>query len=42
VIGGNISSKLHKRLSTETTDKLFAALLVLIILICCYNLVTRL
>ena len=42
VIGGNVSSRLHKRLSTETTDKLFAALLVVIICICCYNLAIRL
>ena len=42
VLGGNVSSKLHKKLSTETTDKLFSALLVLIILICCYNLMIRL
>ena len=42
VLGGSVSSKLHKRLSTETTDKLFAALLVVIILICCYNLAIRL
>lgn len=41
VIGGNVSSKLHKKLSSETTDKLFCALLVLIILICCYNLIIR-
>jgi len=41
VLGGNISSKLHKRLSTETTDKLFAALLVVILLICGYNLIIR-
>ncbi len=42
VLGGSVSSKLHKRLSAETTDKLFAALLVVIILICCYNLAIRL
>jgi len=42
VLGGSVSSKLHKRLSTETTDKLFAALLVVIMLICCYNLAIRL
>ena len=42
VIGGNLSSRLHKRLSSETTDRLFSALLVLIILICCYNLAIRL
>lgn len=37
VIGGFVSAKLHRKLSAETTDKLFAALLVVIILICCYN-----
>ena len=36
-LGGFISAKLHKKLSAETTDKLFSALLVVIILICCYN-----
>jgi len=41
VIGGNTSSKLHKRLSSETTDKLFVGLLVVIFLICCYNLMIR-
>jgi len=37
VIGGFVSARLHRKLSAETTDKLFAALLVIIILICCYN-----
>jgi len=37
VIGGFVSARLHRKLSSETTDKLFAALLVVIILICCYN-----
>lgn len=37
VIGGFVSARLHRKLSAETTDKLFAALLVVIILICCYN-----
>lgn len=36
-IGGFVSAKLHKKLSAETTDKLFSALLVVIFLICCYN-----
>ena len=36
-IGGFVSAKLHKKLSSETTDKLFSGLLVVIILICCYN-----
>ena len=36
-IGGFVSAKLHRKLSAETTDKLFSALLVVIILICCYN-----
>jgi len=37
VIGGFVSAKLHRKLSAETIDKLFSALLVVIILICCYN-----
>ena len=41
IMGGNVAAKLRKSLSTETTDKLFSALLVVIILICCYNLVIR-
>jgi len=36
-IGGFVSAKLHRKLSAETTDKLFSGLLVVIILICCYN-----
>ncbi len=36
-IGGLVSAKMHRKLSTETTDKLFSALLVVIFLICCYN-----
>ena len=36
-LGGNISARLHKKLSAETTDKLFSALLVVILAICCYN-----
>ena len=36
-IGGFVSAKLHRKLSAETTDKLFSALLVVIFLICCYN-----
>ena len=36
-LGGTISARLHKKLSAETTDKLFSALLVVILLICCYN-----
>ena len=37
VIGGFVSARLHKKLSAQTTDKLFCALLVLILLICGYN-----
>lgn len=37
VIGGFASAKLHRKLSAETTDKLFSGLLVVIFLICCYN-----
>ena len=36
-IGGFVSAKLHRKLSSETTDKLFSGLLVVIFLICCYN-----
>jgi len=36
-IGGFVSAKLHRKLSAETTDKLFSCLLVVIFLICCYN-----
>jgi len=36
-IGGFVSAKLHRKLSGETTDKLFSGLLVVIFLICCYN-----
>jgi len=36
-IGGFVSAKLHRKLSSETTDKLFTGLLVVIFLICCYN-----
>ena len=36
-IGGFVSTKLHRKLSAETTDKLFSGLLVVIFLICCYN-----
>ncbi|MCI6376779.1 MAG: sulfite exporter TauE/SafE family protein [Clostridiales bacterium] len=36
-IGGLVSAKLHRRLSIRQTDRLFCALLVVILLICCYN-----
>ena len=36
-IGGFVSARLHRKLSGETTDKLFSGLLVVIFLICCYN-----
>lgn len=36
-LGGFVSSKLRRKLSNETTDKLFAGLLVVIVLVCCYN-----
>jgi len=35
--GGAVSAKLHRKISAETTDKLFSGLLVVIFLICCYN-----
>lgn len=37
VLGGLISARLHRRLSAAATDKLFSALLVLILLICIFN-----
>ncbi len=38
-IGGFVSAKLHQRLSAHTTDLLFSGLLVVILLICVYNMV---
>ena len=38
ILGGLVSAKLHKKLSVRTTDKLFSGLLIVIILICIYNL----
>lgn len=40
-LGGMLSSKLRKNLSGEMTDRLFSALLIVIMFICCYNAVTR-
>lgn len=37
IAGGFISARLHKRLSAKQTDQLFAALLCVILMICCYN-----
>lgn len=37
VLGGLISARLHRRLSAGTTDKLFSALLVVILMICGFN-----
>lgn len=37
VFGGIIGSKINKKISAETTDKLFAGLLTVIIFICIYN-----
>lgn len=37
ILGGMISARLHKKLSTKTTDKLFSALLVAILVICAFN-----
>jgi len=37
IIGGLIGSKINKKISAATTDKLFSGLMVLIIFICCYN-----
>lgn len=36
-LGGFISSRLHKKISASTTDRLFTALLALIVCICIYN-----
>ncbi len=41
-IGGFVSSKLHKKLSAETTDALFSGLLCVILAICLYNTVINL
>ena len=37
ILGGMIGSRVNKKISAKTTDKLFAGLLVVIVLICCYN-----
>lgn len=37
ILGGVIGSRVNKRISAKTTDRLFAGLLVVIIWICCYN-----
>ena len=37
VLGGLIGSGVNKKISSAATDRLFAALLCVIILICCYN-----
>ena len=37
VSGGLVASRLHKKLSVQTTDRLFKGLLVVIFLICVYN-----
>ena len=42
VIGGFVSARLHKKLSAETTDRLFKVLLVVIFLICVSNAVRAL
>lgn len=36
-LGGYLSARLHKKLSVEKTDLFFQGLLVVILLICCYN-----
>lgn len=41
-LGGFISARLHKKLTTELTDKLFIALLIVILGICIYNTVRML
>ncbi len=42
VLGGFISARLHKKLSVQTTDRLFAGLLVAILCICAFNAVRAL
>ena len=37
VLGGELGSRINKRISGETTKKLFAGLLVVVIMICLYN-----
>ncbi len=37
ILGGMIGSRINKKISAGTTDKLFAGLMAVIILICCYN-----
>ncbi|MBQ8617721.1 MAG: sulfite exporter TauE/SafE family protein [Clostridia bacterium] len=37
ILGGLISARLHKKLSAKATDKLFCALLVVILAICVFN-----
>ena len=37
VLGGMSGSQLNRRITAATTDKLFAGLLCVIILICIYN-----
>ena len=41
-LGGFISARLHKKLSTELTDRLFIGLLLVILCICVYNAVRML
>lgn len=41
-LGGFISARLHKKLSSELTDKLFIGLLIVIFVICIYNTVRML
>ena len=41
-LGGYVSARLHKRLSTKTTDMLFSGLLIVILLICVYNMIRML
>ena len=37
VLGGELGSRINKRISAETTKKLFAGLLVVVTLVCLYN-----
>ncbi|MBR1583927.1 MAG: sulfite exporter TauE/SafE family protein [Clostridia bacterium] len=41
-LGGFLSARLHKKLSAQTTDRLFIALLIVIFAICVYNAVRML
>ena len=37
ILGGLVSARLHKKISVQKSDKLFSALLVVILAICVFN-----